>query len=164
MDSEIDLASNLIGKYLLAGWVMTNTVCPIQNCNVPLLRSKDNTVWFCVLCDKEPGKSKSQTMQSSPVTMVDEINNEAPSQYDEIQLQQFRRDQSQRASQLIAQYLLQGWALIEQICLNDTCYGVPLIRSRDKKKYCVICQNYYVHESELGLMKHNIISSTGSVE
>ncbi|CAG8453753.1 12267_t:CDS:2 [Funneliformis caledonium] len=175
MDTEIDRAPNLMGKYLLAGWVMTNTVCPIQNCNVPLLRSKDNTVWFCVLCDKEPGNSKSETKQQPnilpPVTIVNEINDDddkvdsvqqnsipPPSQYDEIQM---RRDQSQRASHLIAQHLLQGWALIDQICLNVTCYGVPLIRSRDKKKYCVICQNYYVNESELGLMKHHI---TGSVE
>ncbi|CAG8595684.1 10792_t:CDS:2 [Funneliformis mosseae] len=165
MDTEMDRASNLMGKYLLAGWV-------------PLLRSKDNTVWFCVLCDKEPGNSKSETKQQPnilpPVTIVNEINNDddkvdsvqqnsipPPSQYDEIQMQQFRRDQSQRASQLIAQHLLQGWALIDQICLNVTCYGVPLIRSRDKKKYCVICQNYYVNESELGLLKHHI---TGSVE
>ncbi|CAG8744837.1 14578_t:CDS:2 [Cetraspora pellucida] len=60
-----------------------------------------------------------------------------------------RREQSQRASQSIGQYLLQGWALIDEICPNDICYGIPLLRSRDKKKYCVICQQYYINESDL---------------
>ncbi|CAG8759380.1 27116_t:CDS:2, partial [Racocetra persica] len=74
-----------------------------------------------------------------------------------------RREQSQRASQFIGQYLLQGWALIDEICPNDTCYGVsdnfmiPLLRSRDKKKYCVICQHYCINESDLENSKSKIM-------
>jgi len=143
------------------------------------------------LCDKEPGKSKSQTKQqpntSPPSAIINGNDNNdnkegsiqrnsiqsLSSQYDidnmkddkdekdekdddELQQQKIRRDQSQRASHLIGQYLIQGWALIDQICPNEICYGVPLIRSHDKKKYCVICQNYYMNESELDPSRHKV--------
>lgn len=101
------------------------------------------------MCDKEPGKLKSQTKQLniSPLpTMIngtdnnDKYNNKVGSiqqpssqfdldnmkddKNDELQQLKIQRDQSQRASHLIGQYLLQGWALIDQICPSETCYGV----------------------------------------
>ena len=90
------------------------------------------------MCDKEPGKSKSQTKQPPnilpPAAMVNGINDNkvdsvqqnstSPSDHE----QQIRRDQSQRASHLIGQYLLQGWALIDQTCPNDICYGVSVVK------------------------------------
>ena len=39
-----------------------------------------------------------------------------------------RRAQSDRASQEIAQLLLQGWTLLADECPNPTCHGVPLVR------------------------------------
>ncbi|PKY48858.1 hypothetical protein RhiirA4_544883, partial [Rhizophagus irregularis] len=133
MDSGIEHVSNLMGKYLLSGWVLTDTVCSTPNCHVPLFRSKDSTIWFCVLCDKEPGKLKSQTKQPniSPLpTMIngtddnDKFNNKVGSiqqpssqfdldnmkddKNDELQQLKIQRDQSQRASHLIGQNLLQG--------------------------------------------------------
>ncbi|CAG8743281.1 74_t:CDS:2, partial [Acaulospora colombiana] len=40
--------------------------------------------------------------------------------------QRSRREQSQRASQSIGQYLLSGWALIDEICPNESCFGSTL--------------------------------------
>lgn len=39
-----------------------------------------------------------------------------------------RRQQSDLASQRIAQKMLQGFAMLGEECLNDECFGVPLIR------------------------------------
>lgn len=36
-----------------------------------------------------------------------------------------RREQSDRASKLIGEKLLQGYCLLEEICPTNTCYGVP---------------------------------------
>ncbi|RIA80865.1 hypothetical protein C1645_791679, partial [Glomus cerebriforme] len=127
-----------------------------------------------------PGKQKLQTKQQPIIS--DGINNNnnkvvsiqqnsiiQPSSHDDLEkndninddelLLQSRRDQSNRASHLIGQYLLKGWALIDQICPNELCYGVPLVKSHDKKKYCVICQNYYINESEYDPSKYNVINS-----
>jgi hypothetical protein len=108
------------------------------------------------LCDKEPGKSKSLTKQQpnisplsttingindngnynnkvgsiqEPSSRFDLNNNVKDDKDDELQQPKIRRDQSQRASHLIGQYLLQGWALIDQICPSETCYGVSLLFS-----------------------------------
>ncbi|CAG8728046.1 8172_t:CDS:2, partial [Rhizophagus irregularis] len=137
-----------------------------------------------------PGKLKSQTKQPNisplPTTINgtddnDKFNNKvgsiqqpSSSQFDldnmkddkndELQQLKIQRDQSQRASHLIGQNLLQGWALIDQICPNETCYGVPLIRSRDKRKYCVICQNYYLNESEFDSSRHSLTTLQSSAK
>ncbi|CAG8564424.1 5989_t:CDS:2, partial [Ambispora leptoticha] len=155
--SELDRTTNAIGKYLLGGWVMTDETCLTPNCNVPLMRSKDSTKWFCVVCDVDPtnANQKPSVSRNSSYTMSQDIppntakinTCDALNPIDE---NQARQQQSQLASHLIGQHLLQGWALIDEICPLNTCYGVPLVRGRDKKKYCVICKNYFLSESELG--------------
>ncbi|CAG8508249.1 2713_t:CDS:2 [Ambispora gerdemannii] len=150
--NETERAANAIGKYLLGGWVMTDEACRTTSCNVPLMRSKDGTKWFCVICDGDPSNAnrKPSVSQNSLYTMSQNISpnteGDALNQTDE---NQARQQQSKLASHLIGQHLLQGWALIDEICPSNTCYGVPLIRARDRKKYCVICKNYYLSESEL---------------
>ncbi|KAJ2911087.1 hypothetical protein GGI21_000212 [Coemansia aciculifera] len=59
---------------------------------------------------------------------------------------QRRREQSDLASQLIAKRLLQGWAMIDQACPNESCYSVPLVQDRDKTQQCVICEQRYMDE------------------
>lgn len=67
-----------------------------------------------------------------------------------------RRAQSDQASKLIGEKLLQGYCLLDEICSTDTCYGVassmgvtnvqvPLLRlPREKeRRLCVICQKIY---------------------
>ena len=39
-----------------------------------------------------------------------------------------RRAQSDRASTVIGQRLLQGWAMLAEECPRPTCFGIPLIR------------------------------------
>lgn len=39
-----------------------------------------------------------------------------------------RREQSDRASSEIGRRLLKGWALLGDECLNEECFGVPLVR------------------------------------
>jgi hypothetical protein len=85
-----------------------------------------------------------------------------------------RRAQSDRASTLIGQNLLKGWALLDTQCENESCYAVPLMRRAaprpkksdnedahkdgapappkaiDPRRYCVICGRDYVREDDVG--------------
>lgn len=58
-----------------------------------------------------------------------------------------RREQSKRASELIGHKLLQQWALVNDICPNETCYAVPLVRDPQQRLFCVICQQTYMTEA-----------------
>ncbi|KAJ2006815.1 hypothetical protein GGI04_001746 [Coemansia thaxteri] len=60
---------------------------------------------------------------------------------------QSKREQSDMASRLIAKRMLQGWALIDQSCPNETCNSVPLVQDRDKMQQCVICEQQYMDEA-----------------
>ncbi|ORZ06257.1 hypothetical protein BCR42DRAFT_456530 [Absidia repens] len=62
-------------------------------------------------------------------------------------IQQERREQSSKASQLIGQKMLQRWALLNDTCPNDACYAIPLVRHpSNKTMYCVICEQTYQPE------------------
>lgn len=50
------------------------------------------------------------------------------------------RAQSDRASRLIGQRMLQGWALLGETCPTADCIGIPLVRDRQGNKMCVICE------------------------
>jgi uncharacterized Zn finger protein (UPF0148 family) len=65
----------------------------------------------------------------------EEPANEPPVSYDRTAA----REQSDRASRLIGQKMLQGYALLGEVCPNESCIGIPLIRSRQRVKECVIC-------------------------
>lgn len=58
-----------------------------------------------------------------------------------------RRQQSDAASREIGTMLLQGWALLGDDCPNTNCLGIPLMRppaaSKDLRKFCVVCRQYY---------------------
>ncbi|CAG8730163.1 18320_t:CDS:2, partial [Acaulospora morrowiae] len=166
--------------------VLTDKICQTPNCNVPLLRTKDRVTWFCVDCEERPGEPKVNVKQQTTndlelsydvqdiLLKAEEVNRQGKdslnSQFSSIvstpiseetisDEQRLRREQSQRASQSIGRYLLSGWALIDEICPNGSCFAVPLVRDRNKRKYCVNCQNYYVRETDLDLAKHKIVQS-----
>ncbi|KAF9171646.1 hypothetical protein BGX21_006266 [Mortierella sp. AD011] len=78
---------------------------------------------------------------------------------EEIKERESKRAQSDRASKLIGQKMLQGWTMLQDPCPNASCHGVPLLRSREKKEYCVVCENYFQREQDLEHGKYTIVSS-----
>ncbi|KAK3823578.1 MAG: hypothetical protein J3Q66DRAFT_332242 [Benniella sp.] len=81
---------------------------------------------------------------------------------EEVKERETKREQSERASRLIGQKMLQGWAMLQDPCPNPSCHGVPLLRSREKKEYCVICENYFQREQDLQHGKYTLIPETPS--
>ncbi|KAK9728379.1 hypothetical protein K7432_001165 [Basidiobolus ranarum] len=149
--SNLDHAANLIGNYLLKGWVLMDDTCSTPSCSVPLMRSKDNKIKFCVLCDDPEKQSKSEPKKSPLSNEVQNTSEQEDDTYSAIKPDEAekRRVQSQQASKLIGAKMLQGWAMMEDVCPNESCYGVPLIRSRqDKHLHCVICQKNYLREQD----------------
>ncbi|KAG9327023.1 hypothetical protein KVV02_006500 [Mortierella alpina] len=73
-----------------------------------------------------------------------------------------RREQNERASRLMGEKMLQGWTMLQEPCPNAGCFGVPLMRSREKKEFCVVCETYYQREQEQDHGKHSIAPSTPS--
>ncbi|XP_024526391.1 Sjoegren syndrome/scleroderma autoantigen 1-like isoform X2 [Selaginella moellendorffii] len=54
-------------------------------------------------------------------------------------------ERSEGASALIAAKMLQGWALLGEHC--PACL-TPLMRNKEKRMYCVSCQQWVVRENE----------------
>ncbi|KAF9949746.1 hypothetical protein BGZ72_008508 [Mortierella alpina] len=73
-----------------------------------------------------------------------------------------RREQNERASRLMGEKMLQGWTMLQEPCPNAGCYGVPLMRSREKKEFCVVCETYNQRDQEQEQGKHSIAPSTAS--
>ncbi|KAG0257312.1 hypothetical protein BG011_004026 [Mortierella polycephala] len=76
---------------------------------------------------------------------------------EEVKERESKREQSERASRLIGQKMLQGWAMLQDPCPNPACHGVPLLRNREKKEYCVVCENYFQREQDLEHGKYTIV-------
>ncbi|KNC98200.1 uncharacterized protein SPPG_06602 [Spizellomyces punctatus DAOM BR117] len=173
-ESEVrqDKGSSRLGTYMLQGWVLTDEPCPVPGCNIPLVRSKDRARKLCVLCDDpehpHPPPSAKPESNVETTSVVNEITEEeeeelanilaeedrtTPSnQVGETQDQEFariRREQGNKASRLLGQKMLAGWTLLDENCPNGTCYGVPLVRNRQKQNYCVICERSYVDGQEV---------------
>ncbi|GJJ74084.1 hypothetical protein EMPS_06442 [Entomortierella parvispora] len=69
--------------------------------------------------------------------------------------QEVQKRDSQR--ELMGERMLQGWAMLQDPCPNPTCNGVPLMRNREKKEFCVMCENYYQREMDLEHGKYTIV-------
>ncbi|KAI9282346.1 hypothetical protein BY458DRAFT_497910 [Sporodiniella umbellata] len=145
---SLDEAQPLLGTYLLQGWVMTDVICPVNNCSFPLMRSKDGSISFCVHHDPLPSgvvRKAAPVPVKKPETETADLG-----MVDELAIRRQRREQSSKASQIIGQKLLQKWALLNEHCPSETCFGIPLLRHpTTKKMYCVICEKYIgVEEQE----------------
>ncbi|KAF9572833.1 hypothetical protein EC968_009398 [Mortierella alpina] len=77
---------------------------------------------------------------------------------EELKEREVRREQSERASRLIGQKMLQGWAMLQDPCPNPACHGVPLLANREKKEYCVVCENYFQREKNLEHGKFTVVT------
>ncbi|CAG8542290.1 5892_t:CDS:2 [Diversispora eburnea] len=119
---NLDQITSLIGKYLLTGWVLTDKVCETPTCEIPLLRSKDSSVWFCVFCNE---LEKSRVTSPPPQLEIEQQQISTDMEINENDIQDIL---TKAASQLISKYLLMGWALIDEICHNDKCFDVLEIK------------------------------------
>ncbi|KAJ3055762.1 hypothetical protein HK097_009415 [Rhizophlyctis rosea] len=153
-----DRGTSKLGTYLLQGWVMLEDSCETPGCNLPLMRTKDRSRTICVLCN-DPNGADLPPQQPEPATAFDSgeetasepevlgTDAEAVGDVESVELER-RREQGQLATRLLGQRMLAGWALLGENCRNSTCYGIPLVRNRQKRKHCVICQTWYDDEVE----------------
>jgi len=164
--------SDILGQYMLKGWVLTDKTCPAPSCSVPLMRSPNGrspVVHFCARCDGGPDSARHPTAQvpgssvsvsssshcsrsSTPPTEVSStLSFVLPAETEESRQ---RREQSDAASAAIGQRLLKGWAMLADECPNARCFGVPLVRppkaggDQNPGKECVICGTVYVTETD----------------
>ena len=176
-----DNVSVKLGEYMLKGWTMLGTSCPIKDCaGTPLMKSRKNDVMMCVCCDRtfmdkdgqleiiniatnqdqkqekniETNESETisvvktpPTVASSPVindgiNFEDEFPVTTPSSPPTPILPPRVPDMSDNGpSSILAQKLLLGWSMLEQVCNSEQCKGhVPLMRDRKGTTKCVICE------------------------
>ncbi|VDB97530.1 unnamed protein product [Peniophora sp. CBMAI 1063] len=162
------MSSTQIAQWMAKGWILTDQPCPSRGCGIPLLRSADGTVSFCVDCDKSPPTATSASAQSSTASMSDHPSRPstpatsmsstlsspvfAPPVETEESLR--RRQQSDRASAEMAKLLLKGWAMLADECPAASCPRIPLMRppkaggGKDPRKQCVCCGNWYIDEKD----------------
>lgn len=122
---------------------MTDEHCRVPDCPVPIMRSKDGSIRFCVTHDTLPTGSSKSTAPSQPsqseqqqvqrqqeeeeeVVVAKDPYAASGRRYDDdaARIQLERREQSSRASQLIGQKMLQRWTLLNETCPNPECYAV----------------------------------------
>ncbi|CAO3593719.1 unnamed protein product [Absidia cylindrospora] len=137
-------------------------MCSEDACSVPMMRSKDGVIQFCVLHDPLPTSNArnattpattttnhvaTPSITSTTTTTTDDIEDDDNSivvvehtkqqqqlkgngdEEHQFRINQERREQSSKASQLIGQKMLQRWALLNDTCPNDACYAIPLTSS-----------------------------------
>ncbi|KAL6050635.1 Metallophosphoesterase [Balamuthia mandrillaris] len=56
-----------------------------------------------------------------------------------------RREKADQDSKKLAEKLLLGWCMMDSYCPKPTC-SVPLMRSKDKRLFCVSCEAFVVSE------------------
>lgn len=161
-----DVVSGLIGEAMLQGWTMLATQCDKARQNHPgfegvLLVSKGG-VTKCVACEKKlGGGAPAKTVVKAaavpaPATAVSPAKvlppappaaamNTAWSGADSSAVDA-AASVIDRASELIGQYLLRGYTMLDDTC-DAQCglpcfHRVPLVKSfSDNKKICVICES-----------------------
>lgn len=99
----------------------------------------------------------------------------------DVQVHNARKAQTDRASALLAQNMLQGWTLLGEECSNESCNSVPLMRRPpfklpkkdgednapvtklvDPRRHCVICQRDYVREGDVQNYEDFMAAVSGS--
>ncbi|KAG0024216.1 hypothetical protein BGZ81_007788 [Podila clonocystis] len=52
-------------------------------------------------------------------------------------------EQNERATRLIGQKMLEGWAMLQDPCPNPGCNEITLIQSPDNRVNCVVCEQFF---------------------
>ncbi|KAJ2838868.1 hypothetical protein FBU31_000818 [Coemansia sp. 'formosensis'] len=174
--SKLDTITGRMSKLMLRRWPMLAEQCPEDGCNAPLMRDPESGSAKCVWHDARelfpdelteleampmvsahgrrmsdeklsPKSDDDATMVSATMASVNHGALQTEEPLASSLARQRRREQSDLASQLIAKRLLQGWAMIDQACPNESCYSVPLVQDREKAQLCVICGQRYMDEA-----------------
>ncbi|KAJ2450412.1 hypothetical protein GGF42_004495 [Coemansia sp. RSA 2424] len=174
--SKLDTITGRMSKLMLRRWPMLAEQCHEDGCNAPLMRNPESGDAKCVWHDASELFPDEMTAAESPSSLPsydshmddeklsiknddsaatvsptesksaseDAIKAQEPTKAD--MERQRKREQGDLASQLIAKRLLQGWAMIDQACPNESCYSVPLVQDRNKTQLCVVCGQHYMDE------------------
>eukprot|EP01132_Coremiostelium_polycephalum_P004953 gene4953-6170_t len=84
--------------------------------------------------------STTTTTKSSSMDYLSDDDDDYEMTEEEKRLFELKIKKSDEFSQKMGEYLLLGWALLGEICPNKECFGVPLMRDREKRFYCVCCK------------------------
>ncbi|KAJ2121794.1 hypothetical protein IW147_003961 [Coemansia sp. RSA 720] len=159
MMSRLDAITQRMSKLMLKRWSMLAEVCSEDGCSVPLMRDPGTNATKCVWhdarelfpdeCFDEEDVEQSKMSDNSELAKEDEKLDTLKTAVAEDELNELRRrkrEQSDMASECIGKRLLQGWAMIDRSCPNESCYNVPLVQDREKVQECVVCNQKYMDE------------------
>ncbi|KAJ2666179.1 hypothetical protein IW148_001108 [Coemansia sp. RSA 1199] len=160
MTSRLDAITQRMSKLMLKRWSMLAEVCSEDGCGVPLMRDPGTNATKCVwhdarelfpdeCFDEEEDVEQSKMSDNSKLAKEDEKLDTPKTAVAEDELNELRRrkrEQSDMASECIGKRLLQGWAMIDRSCPNESCYNVPLVQDREKVQECVVCNQKYMDE------------------
>ncbi|GJD06677.1 hypothetical protein Gasu2_10790 [Galdieria sulphuraria] len=154
-----DTAIAEISRLLLEGWTLLGEVCPLANCNTPLVRNRNTGVTMCCQCraqvvrsinhlespetQQENGISAHVESSSSSSHEEQVIGSEQEMSFSLLEanyIREFQRD-SDRVSKQIGEKLLQGWTLLDMNCSSPQC-ACPLMRDHQGALFCVSCQQF----------------------
>ncbi|KAJ2422144.1 hypothetical protein GGF47_003717 [Coemansia sp. RSA 2524] len=160
MTSRLDAITQRMSKLMLKRWSMLAEVCSEDGCSVPLMRDPVTNATKCVwhdarelfpdeCFDEEEDVEQPKHYDDSELVKEDEKLDTPKTAIAEDELNELRRrkrEQSDVASERIGKRLLQGWAMIDRSCPNESCYNVPLVQDREKVQECVVCNQKYMDE------------------
>ncbi|KAF0736520.1 hypothetical protein Ae201684P_007103 [Aphanomyces euteiches] len=143
-----DDTSGRLAEKMLQGWTLLAVNCPEPHCCTPLVSSKkDKTRVLCVKCDKwystEPPAQPE--LPHTPQPVQQEVKSDANEIDPSYEARRKRRDAT---SNKLGEKMLQGWALMNQVCPKADC-GTPFVRNREGKLYCVTCDQFAMTEEQV---------------
>ena len=174
MDSEHEGAVQSLGARLLQGWAMLALSC--KDCHVPLMEDKRNKVIECVSCGalfgreadafgieevvRLEGQKKGEVeikkdSEGEKKVSEQEEGGEEPVKNEEEEVERIREEMEEervrgksrieRRTDKLGDKLLEGWTMLGESC--PICFS-PLMRDRNKKMWCVVCDVPVVTEEE----------------
>nr|CDS33590.1 Sjoegren syndrome:scleroderma autoantigen 1 [Hymenolepis microstoma] len=121
-DQRLNQRPDMISEYIFKRWRITEKCC--NTCNVLLFQTPEGEE-RCIFCT-EFNKKEKQASLKTPKTTSTESSIEKERQ----------RQRSDKISQILGQYLLRGWRMLDKSC--PTCETI-LMLNREGKLFCVCC-------------------------
>jgi len=149
-----DVISKKLGDKMMVGWTLLGDSCAKPECSgTPLVSSpKEPGRLLCVSCDQYYTKSSTTgavepTSSSVPApattataTATPKVTGTPSWLVSDAPILDFSRPREQDSSSRIADKLLKGWAMLNEMCAQPGCDGaVPLMRDATGAKHCVDC-------------------------